>query len=467
MEQGIDDDSFAASNIDVYFYGHGVDLLPARVARCVDGEPRRRRNIIVMLTLFIVLLGQVPNLYFNVFFRHGRGGMQRTAARHSGQQGFTESIPPGWIAAHDYVPVLWVPDGALALAQGNALPAVLGSLGALLLGAAGLARAYRATMKFYLGQEKVKAVPVRAEIAGGGGRSGPCRKNFIEKRVPYVSEEVAALALAFFRSMTRAPEIRIALFTNAVVVIVVFGALFSNVLKGKTGMFQLFSVTGAVGFTFFGLVQLMFNQFGYDREGFRSLVLSPTARKDVLLAKNLALAPFVFVLGLLLLAALAGVTHVPVLGVLAGAFRLIMMYMLLSMAGNFVSSRIPYRISGGSLKPTKPPIKIVFVMMLCQFLFPLMMLPVIVPPLLGMLLEKLDFWPAPWTDAILSFMLAAVAFFYGNEPRRPGQLFRKSASKGFCSSFFHRNWSERDIAKLAKCAIAQKVLMMNWQNGAI
>src|SRR5207244_1729223 len=45
-------------------------------------------------------------------------------------------------------------------------------------------------------------------------------------------------------------------------------------------------------------VQLMGNQFGYERAGFRAYVLSPLSRRDILLGKNLAVAPIVLGLGL-------------------------------------------------------------------------------------------------------------------------------------------------------------------------
>ena len=40
-----------------------------------------------------------------------------------------------------------------------------------------------------------------------------------------------------------------------------------------------------------GGVQLIGNQFGYDRAGFRAYVLSPVPRREILLGKNLAVAP--------------------------------------------------------------------------------------------------------------------------------------------------------------------------------
>jgi hypothetical protein len=39
-------------------------------------------------------------------------------------------------------------------------------------------------------------------------------------------------------------------------------------------------------------MQLLGNQFGLDRTGFRMLVLSPMPRWQILLGKNLALLPF-------------------------------------------------------------------------------------------------------------------------------------------------------------------------------
>lgn len=371
-------------------------------------NPRRRRNILMILTLAIVLLGQGPNLYFNVYLRHHHQIHSRHNATANSPQSLDSMIPAGWIAAQGYVPLLWVPNGAMALTEGNVLPSVLGSLGAFLLGALGLARAYSSTMRFYTGQEKVKAAAVKHVPISTAPASIP--NTFIEKRVPFVPEDVSALMMALLRSMTRAPEIRMMLFTNLLVIVVLFGAFFSgNVKTTKNEMFQLFAATGAVAFTFFGLVQILFNQFGHDRDGFRILVLSPMRRRDVLLAKNLALAPIVLVLGLSTLVAMAFLTHLPVLGLFAALFKLPSMFLLLCLAGNFFSTWTPYRVIGGSLKPTKPPPKIILLIMVTQFFFPVVMLPIAIPPLVGMILEKTGYLPAPLVDAILSMVLLVMA----------------------------------------------------------
>ena len=47
----------------------------------------------------------------------------------------------------------------------------------------------------------------------------------------------------------------------------------------------------AVAVAFLGLAQVMFNHFGFDRNGFRAIMLLPTPRRRILLGKNLALLP--------------------------------------------------------------------------------------------------------------------------------------------------------------------------------
>ncbi len=50
----------------------------------------------------------------------------------------------------------------------------------------------------------------------------------------------------------------------------------------------------------FGFVQLMANQFGFDRDGFRVFVLCAAPRRDILLGKNLAFVPVALVMVLVI-----------------------------------------------------------------------------------------------------------------------------------------------------------------------
>ena len=60
-------------------------------------------------------------------------------------------------------------------------------------------------------------------------------------------------------------------------------------------------------FVLFGVVQLMANQFGFDRDGFRVFVLSAARRRDILMGKNLSFAPLVLGMAAIVLVTLQAV----------------------------------------------------------------------------------------------------------------------------------------------------------------
>jgi MFS family permease len=226
--------------------------------------------------------------------------------------------------------------------------------------------------------------------------------------------------------MTRAPEVKMALLTNLIVLVVVPAAIFARGMPAPGGIATAFMATGAVAFTFFGLLQLMFNQFGFDRDGFRALVLLPVGRRFTLIAKNLSLVPVVFGLGVALLAVLKVVVSMPWLVFLAGCFQLVATFLLLSIAGNLLSIVVPYRIGAGSLKPTKATGKTTLLIFLSHLLFPVAMVPIFTPPTIGWLAGSLGGWPATLVNALLSVLLAALgAFFYWLSLRSLGDLLQR------------------------------------------
>jgi hypothetical protein len=390
---------------------------------------RRRRSILMGVTLAAILLGQVPNLYVNLILRHER---RRAGESHSAQADDPASAQnsssghqrpaSGFLEAHRYVPPLWVANGAMRLAEGNVWPAVWASMALAVMGAAGLARAYRSTIRFYQGQEQ----PVEKRAAERTVRVRG--KNLLERRVPGVAEETAALSLACFQSLTRAPEVKMSLVTNLIVLVIVPVAILSGGLPPPVAgdMATPFIATGAVAFTFFGLLQLMFNQFGFDRDGFRALVLLPVGRGRTLLAKNLSLAPIAFGMGGTLLVILKVLVHLPLLVFLAACFQLAATFLLLSIAGNFLSIVTPYRIGAGSLKPTKATGKTTLLIFVSHLLFPVAMVPIFLPPTLGWLCDIFGAWPAPVVNALLSLLLAAlVALLYRLSLRALGDLLQR------------------------------------------
>ncbi len=401
-------------------------------------NPRRRRTIIMGITLAFVLLGQGPNLYFNVI-RRNAGPSPRTAAtpeeaqrRREDRSAAMRKLRDRLFTAQRFIPPLWLPAGTQALAEGRALPAVLGTLGCFTLGALGLRRAYRSTVRFYQGETGGKAVartgtaPV-SPAAAAAARAGV---RFLELRLPIVPEQAAALALATLRSLLRAPEVKMAWASSFIVTVILGSSLFLRSASKIPDVTKPFVAGGAMAFSIFMLVQFLANQFGFDRDGFRALILSPAERRLVLLGKNLAGLTVGATSGTLLLALVSIWLRLPPLALVAALFQLATLLLLAGLVGNLLSILVPYRIQSGSMKPTKMPGLAMLVMVLCHLLFPLALAPVFVPPLLE-LLWRMAGWPAAVpVNLICSVALAALmAFGYWLALEPLGRLLQRRETK--------------------------------------
>jgi ABC-2 type transport system permease protein len=378
-------------------------------------NPRRRRSVIMAIVLGFILLGQAPNLYFNVFYRFNPPA---TAATSTPTQPRRNAPSPNGQAKLDqlrpfqkFIPPLWLPLGAQGLAEGHALPALLGALGCFAIGALGLRRAYRGTLRLYRGESggrtKVPAQSVPSPTpAPALGKAGT---RFLELRFPGVPEQVAALALATFRSWLRAPEVKVAWGASILVPLIVGGSILFRANLKLPEAAKPFIATGAVVFSIFMLVQFFANQFGFDRDGFRALILSPADRRHILLGKNLACLPVGAGFGLLLLLFVSLRLHLYPLVFAAALFQLAAVLLLAGLGGNLLSILVPYRVQQGTLKPTKMPGLAMLVMMLCHMLFPIAMAPVFVPPLADMLWAAAGWSKAVPVNLIVSVTLAALA----------------------------------------------------------
>jgi hypothetical protein len=373
-------------------------------------NPRRRRTVIMGITFTFILLSQGPNLYFNILhrddFHHGRQPTTGQELRLTvGQERLNQLL-----AVRKFIPPLWLPLGAEELAEGRVLPALLGTLGCLGIGALGLRRAYRSTVSFYYGQTggqapaRIKPAGTAAAVAAPAGTGN----GFLELRLPAVPEQAAALALATFRSLYRAPEVKMALGGSFLTMAIAGAMVFLRSPPHLTDASKPFFATGVAAFSIFMLVQFLANQFGLDRDGFRSLILSPADRRLILLGKNIASLPVGATFGIIMLTLSSVWLHLPWLVFTATLFQLAALLLLAGLAGNALSILVPYRIQPGSLKPTKLPGLAMLAMILCHMLVPVAMAPAFVPPL-AELLWRMAGWPdvVP-VNLIFSILLAAV-----------------------------------------------------------
>jgi ABC-2 type transport system permease protein len=378
-------------------------------------NPRRRRTVIMCISLSFILLAQGPNLYFNVFDRNisssqnsGKSSdrKQQRDARAAAQQELFDNL----VAVQGFIPPLWLPVGAQGLAEKNVLPALYGTLGCLGLATLGLRRAYRSTVKFYHGETGGKTAGCRlpaaatARIARAPAKSG---NRFLEWKIPAVPEQSAALALATFRSLLRAPEVKMALASSMISLVIVGAMIFLRHPPHLSAAAKPFVATGVVTFSIFILIHFFANQFGFDRDGFRSLILSPADRRLILLGKNLAVLPVGFGFGLIMLALVSLWLHIPPLIALATLFQLASLLLIAGLGGNLLSILMPFRIQPGTMKPTKMPGLAMLAMFLCQMLFPLAMMPVFAAPLLEML------WGRAGLPAFVPVNLLGSALFCG------------------------------------------------------
>jgi len=309
-----------------------------------------------------------------------------------------------------FLPPGWLPLGVASAAEGEVLPALLGMLGLTLIGTASLWRSYHTTMRLYTGQ--FSSGEKRATVAVPLAKGGKSSTDLLERELPWVSRQAAAIALASFRSLTRAPEAKMMLLTPIILVIVLGGVFFrqsSNVPEGARPL----SAFAAMAIILFSLVQMAGNQFGFDRNGFRVFVLCGAQRSDILLGKNLALAPLALALGLILASLLQVFQPMRLDYFLAVLPQFLSMYLLFCLLANALSILAPMRIAAGSFKPANMKAIPVLLQLAFMFLFPLALAPALLPLVVQLLWEQLQWIDAAPVGLLLSLVeCVAIVYLY-------------------------------------------------------
>jgi hypothetical protein len=196
--------------------------------------------------------------------------------------------------------------------------------------------------------------------------------------------------------------------------LLLFGTMFFARRVSNLGdNFKPFVASGVVMFTFLDMSHLIFNQFGFDRGGFRQLVLLPVSRRQILLGKNLAFLPIALGIGFTFLLITKIALSISFTVVLAAGFQLIAVFVLLSIVGNLISVLVPYHIAPGSMRKTKTSAMTSFRIFISRLLFPMVMGPMLLPPAIGLLMSRLGWLPAGPVNLVLSMvLLALLVFFY-------------------------------------------------------
>jgi hypothetical protein len=259
------------------------------------------------------------------------------------------------------------------------LPWLLGLIGMTGIGSVSLWRAYRTTVGLYQGQftaRQGKPAPVVATAKVQAGKPGTL---LVERRLPGLSEQVSAIALGGLRSLLRSPEAKM-MFMTPVIMGVIFGSLLLKLPNQVPGSIRPAFGIAAIVFVLFGTLQIMANQFGFDRDGFRVFVLCAAPRRDILLGKNLAFAPLTLVMVLFLLIIVQVMCPMRWDHFLAMFPQFVSMYLLCCALMNLLSIYTPMPIAAGSMKPAHPKLVPILMQMLAvMLLFPLTQAPTLLP----------------------------------------------------------------------------------------
>jgi ABC-2 type transport system permease protein len=392
---------------------------------------RRRRAVIVWLTLILVVFGQLPNLIFNTGLFRNRNPA-KTEAKAGTAPGPNAApnknkelvLPENFVRAHLVVPPGWVGYSALALKQHDPWPALGLAAGSVFLGVLGLRRAYRLTIRFYQGAEGGKAP--RARAASVSRERRPLGTLLVERKLPGLPDDTSALALATLRSLLRAPELKMALIMPLFMGVALMAARFTAPTLGVPGFFTTGAATVAVLVAAFSVAPTMANAFGLDRDGFRALVLLPTPRHNILLAKNLAFFPIVGSIALVLLAVVTVLLRVPWDAALVGVLNAPVAFLLFCLTCNLISILAPYRFSPGTLQAKKPKVAVFVGVFITLFATPLVLLPLLVPTVLQFLFNSLGWVPwLPVNVLAALVILAAVTWVYALLLPFEGQLLQR------------------------------------------
>lgn len=413
-------------------------------------DKRRRRNVVAVMGLMIMVVALVPSQLSFMVNRMSDGSAQQTAVdellderrmlrqmRSAGEIGGDEfavqsrdlqtrleaarsargaerlrRIEGVAAPANRFIPLGWLPYGARALAEGRVAPAALGLVGLVAIGTLSLGRSYRTTLRLYLGEAgaaspKRKSAPHRTRRQrGGAGRS-----RLLERRLPGLSEQVTAIALASLQSLLRAPEARLMILTA-----LLMGGFFAGLLLRPESvpspfLRPLLSTAGFV-MVLVALSQLTTNLFGFDRDGFRVYVLGPASRRDILLGKNLALLPMALAIGLPVLALMQILTPMRADHFVATLVQMTSLYLVFCLVGNTVSVMAPTPIRPGSLQPVRPKGLVVLFHLGSFLLLPMVLGPLLLPIGIEAALDWLGYQRIPAYLILACLEVVVVAFLY-------------------------------------------------------
>ncbi|MCA9184680.1 MAG: hypothetical protein R3E01_19890 [Pirellulaceae bacterium] len=387
-------------------------------------NPRKRRTVIVTMGMIIMFLSQAPQL-FNVYvMRKSRQSRQTSQQqlqqeleryerdmsdlRQELQEGQIEpaefnrraaeieppvpspattkppSLDEQTIALlHAALPPGWLGLGVKTLAQHRYWPAMVTTFLAAGVAAVSLRRGYRSTIRYYrLGHMHT--------VRSGAKHSAPDPQvtnkhdasSFRKIHVPGIPDVVLDFTRIHLRHLLRAPEIRMALLVPPMVVgLSLIPAMFSthDELSKMPVIYRPLLLMGAGVFSVLSILQLLMNQFGFDRDGFRTYMLVPLSRRNLLLAKNLSCLPIGFGISLVMVSVAQFMTRASVDGYLGTIVQCGSGFLVCCMFGNFISVLSPMPAATRTMRRSRVKLVNVLLHVVFAMTLPFVQIPIAVP----------------------------------------------------------------------------------------
>jgi ABC-2 type transport system permease protein len=336
--------------------------LRGRLAIIMENK-RRRRLALVILPLCFVALGQLPAL------------LSHLAVVNSDQLFAKESLPellPYILMGDALVPLFWPVYGIWLFMNGAAPVFVWGiALGLCLCTLLGLRFGYISTLNHYMGLYSDREESKRQPQEQGRAVKVPRTS----RHLPFCADDTAALVLAFYYSFSRHPHVRM-----LIIMPLCLGLFFlfmyrtgayGGYLEGEASLIPM----AALVWPFLNFSLFLFNIFGVDAQSFHALAFFPTQRRKYIIAKNLALAPFVLGMSFFFIAVSALLVWAPVRMIVLSLLLAVHLYLLFATIGNYLSLYMPYRINRDALRQPTRRLRMILVGLGSTLLVAVMVLP--------------------------------------------------------------------------------------------
>lgn len=384
-------------------------LVRGWLARLMENK-RTRGTVIVVSTITFVVIAQVPQFLTTGFgIGTNKAAREMREAYHQDRDNLLKQLEAKEISQEEYdaqfeqqkgqfeierqalrdrenaqlqksvttinacLPVGWLPFGATAAAQGGMLIPLLCILAMSGIGTAALALSYRTTIRAYTG-EHTKTPRKGSQTQTVASTSG----SIVEKSLPLLSEQESVIVLMTLRSVLRAPEGKMALLTPLIFVFVFGSMIFSGAMDKMPEALRPFVGISAVGMSLLGMIQLLVNMFGLDRQGCRAWVLMPVRRRDILFGKNLGLMPIMFSLTAVLVLFVSLVTGCRLTHLIATLLQIPIAFLICSTITNYTSIAAPIAMAPGTMKPANLKFSVMVVQFIAVLLTPLAIAPAVI-----------------------------------------------------------------------------------------